>query len=319
MPVVGGSDGSISEEGVDVDMEGVRSASMELGVVVESEEEEEEGVEKEKAKVEEEDDKDKETPSVLTRSDAVSPAPPLPSSELTTQPSTLVPVRRPPQRGLTDPSSSVNVSNPPPPSPSLSSSAKPPLPPTTTTTRKSLNPFSFKRGHTIAGQHGHGLTVSSNNNDENNHPAAAAAQRRPSIMAKVGRSVVGTITSASSSSSSKKKDSKKVTSPTRVGGFVVDGLPSSPTGLTAESSLLSPPLPTSTSPPTSPQQQSQFQFQPQRRPSQQQQPLLSRQQSQGGMRQAVAPIMYNRGSILLETAGIEDEETRRMTELAFLG
>ncbi|KAF8905091.1 hypothetical protein CPB84DRAFT_1823433 [Gymnopilus junonius] len=38
-----------------------------------------------------------------------------------------------------------------------------------------------------------------------------------------------------------------------------------------------------------------------------------------GMRQAVAPIIYNRGSILLETAGIEDEETRRMTELAFLG
>jgi hypothetical protein len=36
-------------------------------------------------------------------------------------------------------------------------------------------------------------------------------------------------------------------------------------------------------------------------------------------RQAVAPVMYNRGSILLETAGIEDEESRRMTELAFLG
>ncbi|KDR78960.1 hypothetical protein GALMADRAFT_209299 [Galerina marginata CBS 339.88] len=36
-------------------------------------------------------------------------------------------------------------------------------------------------------------------------------------------------------------------------------------------------------------------------------------------RQAVSPVMYNRGSILLETAGIEDEESRRMTELAFLG
>jgi hypothetical protein len=36
-------------------------------------------------------------------------------------------------------------------------------------------------------------------------------------------------------------------------------------------------------------------------------------------RQAVAPIMYNRGSILLQTCNIEDEESRRMTELAFLG
>lgn len=36
-------------------------------------------------------------------------------------------------------------------------------------------------------------------------------------------------------------------------------------------------------------------------------------------RQAVAPMMYNRGSILLETCAIEDEESRRMTELAFLG
>ncbi|PPQ64563.1 hypothetical protein CVT26_001961 [Gymnopilus dilepis] len=38
-----------------------------------------------------------------------------------------------------------------------------------------------------------------------------------------------------------------------------------------------------------------------------------------GMRRAVSPVIYHRGSILLETAGIEDEETRRMTELAFLG
>jgi hypothetical protein len=29
--------------------------------------------------------------------------------------------------------------------------------------------------------------------------------------------------------------------------------------------------------------------------------------------------MYSRGSILLEAANIEDEETRRMTEMAFLG
>ncbi|KAF5326892.1 hypothetical protein D9619_004148 [Psilocybe cf. subviscida] len=36
-------------------------------------------------------------------------------------------------------------------------------------------------------------------------------------------------------------------------------------------------------------------------------------------RTAVEPVMYSRGSILLETANIEDEETRRMTEMAFLG
>lgn len=36
-------------------------------------------------------------------------------------------------------------------------------------------------------------------------------------------------------------------------------------------------------------------------------------------RLAVSPTLYSRGSILMETNGIEDEETRRMTELAFLG
>ncbi|KAF9526385.1 hypothetical protein CPB83DRAFT_858013 [Crepidotus variabilis] len=39
----------------------------------------------------------------------------------------------------------------------------------------------------------------------------------------------------------------------------------------------------------------------------------------GAPRQAVAPPMYNRGSILIEASAIEDEESRRMTELAFLG
>lgn len=36
-------------------------------------------------------------------------------------------------------------------------------------------------------------------------------------------------------------------------------------------------------------------------------------------RQAVNPRMHNEGTILMETANIEDEESRRMTELAFLG
>ncbi|TFK40202.1 hypothetical protein BDQ12DRAFT_721665 [Crucibulum laeve] len=36
-------------------------------------------------------------------------------------------------------------------------------------------------------------------------------------------------------------------------------------------------------------------------------------------RQAVSPTLHSRGSILLETSNIEDEESRRMTELAFLG
>ncbi|KAF5372760.1 hypothetical protein D9615_010100 [Tricholomella constricta] len=36
-------------------------------------------------------------------------------------------------------------------------------------------------------------------------------------------------------------------------------------------------------------------------------------------RQAVSPTLYSRGSILVQTNNIEDEETRRMTELAFLG
>ncbi|GLB40234.1 hypothetical protein LshimejAT787_0801050 [Lyophyllum shimeji] len=36
-------------------------------------------------------------------------------------------------------------------------------------------------------------------------------------------------------------------------------------------------------------------------------------------RQAVSPTLHSRGSILLEASNIEDDETRRMTELAFLG
>ena len=36
-------------------------------------------------------------------------------------------------------------------------------------------------------------------------------------------------------------------------------------------------------------------------------------------RTAVAPVLYSRGSILLETSNIEDEETRHRTEMAFLG
>lgn len=36
-------------------------------------------------------------------------------------------------------------------------------------------------------------------------------------------------------------------------------------------------------------------------------------------RQPVAPTLHNHGSILLETSAIEDDEARRMTELAFLG
>lgn len=36
-------------------------------------------------------------------------------------------------------------------------------------------------------------------------------------------------------------------------------------------------------------------------------------------RKAVAPTLHSRGSILLETSAIKDEESRRMTEMAFLG
>lgn len=42
--------------------------------------------------------------------------------------------------------------------------------------------------------------------------------------------------------------------------------------------------------------------------------------TEGGeaIRRAVSPILYSRGHILLETSNIEDEETRRVTEMAFL-
>lgn len=35
-------------------------------------------------------------------------------------------------------------------------------------------------------------------------------------------------------------------------------------------------------------------------------------------RQAVSPTIHNRGSILLETRLIEDAESRRLSEMAFL-
>ncbi|KAF9561996.1 hypothetical protein CPC08DRAFT_400502 [Agrocybe pediades] len=199
----------------------------------------------------------------------------------------LVPLRRP-QRGLTDQSSVAN-------------SSLHPTSPTTTSTRKSLNPF--KRGNTIAGPHN--LSPPNDDNAEN-QPV-----RRTSIMAKMSRSVVGTITGGSHKQSTKASRHNHQPLP-----------PPSPklSNTTRATSPSSPPPPTSPrsalASPTSPHFAG-----PQRRPNAVGCAGLARQQSQPGLRQPVTgPVAYtNRASIIMQTAGIEDEESRRMTELAFLG
>ncbi|KAH9481328.1 hypothetical protein JR316_0005850 [Psilocybe cubensis] len=157
-------------------------------------------------------------------------------------------------------------------------------PPQSVERKKSMNPF--KRAATMSGAHG---------KDENEDTTATPAgtqtptptPRRRITMASTSfaslsnlrRSVVGTLTKTPASAPMKSR-----------GSTVVDGLPGSPTS----------PTPTTA------------------RAMQ-----MSAGKGEGKpiprVRQPQQLVMYNRGSILLETAGIEDEETRRMTELAFLG
>lgn len=42
------------------------------------------------------------------------------------------------------------------------------------------------------------------------------------------------------------------------------------------------------------------------------------EEEEGEVRKAVSPILYSRGHILMETSRIKDEESRRVTEMAFL-
>lgn len=146
--------------------------------------------------------------------------------------------------------------------------------------RKSLNPFKRTAGEI-----------------DNSDKMSVSKRSVTSSLSSMRRSVVGTLTRKANLEIN--VNSSK--------GYNASHLPPSPTVDRSRSPV--PTSPRSSPAPTSP-----------RSPS-----ILNRSRSPVSptsptfQRQAVAPIMYNRGSILLETCNIEDEETRRMTELAFLG
>ncbi|KAG5650325.1 hypothetical protein H0H81_012622 [Sphagnurus paluster] len=147
--------------------------------------------------------------------------------------------------------------------------------------RKSLNPF--KRSQTLSPDPSGGSRNS----------------RRLSMSASLNnmrRSVVGTLTRPSKSPTRPKSERQKT--------FDASHLPPSPTipnTFVDRAASRSPPMS-----PTSPRWGRFTQGSPLPAPD-------------FTPRLAVAPMVYSRGSILIETNNIEDEETRRMTELAFLG
>lgn len=147
--------------------------------------------------------------------------------------------------------------------------------------RKSLNPF--KR-----------TAVEIDNSDK----ASVSKRSVSSSLSSMRRSVVGTLT---------RKANLEI-NVNGLKGYNTSHLPPSPTVDRSRS-----PVPTSPrSPvPVSPRSPSFL--------NRSRSPPLTSPTSPTIQRRAVAPIMYNRGNILLETCNIEDEESRRMTELAFLG
>jgi hypothetical protein len=171
--------------------------------------------------------------------------------------------------------------------------------------RISLNPF--RRGATLdANRQG-------DSNKDDPLSSTAEPQRRLSVAASLSnirRSVVGTLSSASSSSSSRMAAGAagagaagtSTSEPRGRRKFDVSRLPPSPT--------LPPPfrggigvgVPNMKGPRSASRTSGR-----------------SSGDAPSSPRQAVAPVVYSRGSILLEMSSIEDEETRMRTEMAFLG
>jgi hypothetical protein len=128
-------------------------------------------------------------------------------------------------------------------------------------------------------------------------PSSSTANKRLSMSASIGnirRSVVGTLSRPKSTINTGLSGHKT---------FDASHLPPSPTIPTSFSDQPKSP----TSPFTSP---TRSRFSSTRSPVSEGSPRL---------RQAVSPVIHSRGTILIETNNIEDEESRRMTELAFLG
>ncbi|KAH9486702.1 hypothetical protein JR316_0000767 [Psilocybe cubensis] len=158
---------------------------------------------------------------------------------------------------------------------------------TDSTPRKSLNPFKRDKEKSLP------IPVPEIKNSPSNDNPPTLRPRRLTMSASLNnlrRSFIGSLSRSSPSESTSKKS------------FNASHLPPSPTipaqfAVQATASLgsrLASPLPSPT--------------------PDDHVPLLS-----PSARSPRPVVMYNRGSILLETANIEDDEVRRMTELAFLG
>lgn len=150
--------------------------------------------------------------------------------------------------------------------------------------KRSMNPF--KRAGTVSGAHGKDAT------DAGESPAAAAPRRRLTMgtssfsMSNIRRSVVGSLSGRPANIGTQRR--AKTFDASHLPPSPTSPVPRASTGTRASSSVGGRTMPVTPVSPTRARQPQQV-------------------------------VMYNRGSILLETAGIEDEETRRMTELAFLG
>jgi len=161
--------------------------------------------------------------------------------------------------------------------------------------KKSLNPF--RRGVTLDSKKG-----DNKGNDPNSTGGEQPPQRRSSVassFSNIRRSVVGTLSSASSSS---RKAGAKGAKESRGRRFDASHLPPSPTALPSSFRGIGVRSGARSSSRTSGRSSGE-------RPS---------SLSPASPRQAVAPVVHTQGSILMETNNIEDEETRKRTEMAFL-
>ncbi|CAA7266860.1 unnamed protein product [Cyclocybe aegerita] len=181
--------------------------------------------------------------------------------------------------------------------------------------RKSMNPFSFKRGQSqyvkgAGGGGGVGAGVGAGGGEEGASEGARQGARGPAerlgskklSLSNMRRSVIGTLSRPkNTTSSTASSDPSSDANPTRGRLFDASHLPTSPTLPSSFRSAMT----------TGMTSRTYAHPHPPRSPTLSPPPPVQRR--------AVSPVMYNRGSILMETSAIEDEESRQLTEMAFLG
>ncbi|KAF9048565.1 hypothetical protein BJ165DRAFT_1592669 [Panaeolus papilionaceus] len=204
-----------------------------------------------------------------------------------------------------------------------------------------------KRGMTDPGSPAPGnkfaSSVSASGHGSNVRTAASGGATSPLPAAKSGwmssvkRSVVGTLVRRGGDKDKEKQDDERRGRPTK--GFNASHLPPSPTAPVNIPEKATPPTPNRSktlSPSSPPPAPSSFWSRAPTRANTRS-PTLSPPTSPRGFsyygsnnnsaataaavspRKAVSPIVYNAGDISKQASAIEDEETRRMTELAFMG